>query len=94
MVFPVRRPCLGYTSVMTLWIVAAFVFVLNLPFGYWRARVRRFSAQWVLAIHLPVPIVIACRIFSGLGWHLATFPAMIGAFFLGQFVGGKLVENQ
>ena len=78
---------------MTLWIVAALVFFLNLPFGYWRVRVRRYSAQWILAIHLPVPIVIACRMVSGLGWHLATFPVMIGAFVLGQFLGGKIVPN-
>lgn len=77
---------------MTLWIVAAIVFVLNLPFGYWRSRVRRFSFPWILAIHLPVPLVIACRIFSGLGWQLISFPVMIGAFFLGQFVGGKLMR--
>jgi hypothetical protein len=74
--------------------VAAIVFLLNLPFGYWRARVRKFSAQWILAVHLPVPLVIACRIFSGLGWHLITFPVMIGAFFCGQFVGGKLVAGR
>jgi len=79
---------------VTLWLVGAIVFLLNLPFGYWRAHVRKFSTQWVLAIHLPVPMVVACRIYSGLGWHLVTFPVMIGAFFLGQFVGGKLVGNQ
>jgi len=77
---------------VTLWVVAAIVLVLNIPFGYWRARVRRFSAQWILAIHLPVPIVIACRVVSGLGWHLATFPVMAAAFFCGQLLGGKLVS--
>ncbi len=77
---------------MTLWIVAAIVFVLNLPFGIWRSRVRKFSLPWILAIHLPVPLVIACRIFSGLGWQLISFPIMIGAFCLGQFVGGRLVK--
>jgi hypothetical protein len=75
---------------MTLWLVALFVFLLNLPFGYWRAHTRKYSKQWILAIHLPVPLVIACRILSGLGWHLITFPVMIGAFFCGQFLGGLL----
>jgi hypothetical protein len=74
----------------TLLIVAVVVFLLNLPFGFWRARVPRFSRSWILAVHLPVPMVIVCRIYSGLGWHLITFPVMIGAFFLGQFVGGKI----
>jgi hypothetical protein len=75
---------------MNLWLVAVIVFLLNIPFGYWRASVRKFCLQWALAIHLPVPIVIALRIFSGLGWRFITFTPLIGAFFLGQFVGGKI----
>jgi hypothetical protein len=75
---------------MKLIVIAIIVFLLNLPFGYWRDRVRKFSLQWVLAIHLPVPIVIALRIFSGLGWQFITFPVLIGAFFAGQFVGSRL----
>jgi hypothetical protein len=68
------------------------VFVLNLPFGYWRASVRKFSVPWILAIHLPVPLVIALRIISGLGWRLMTFPLVVGAFFAGQTVGGKIYD--
>ena len=75
---------------MSLWIVAVLVFLLNVPFGFWRARVQRLSLQWILAVHLPVPAVIAFRIFAGLGWHLVTFPVLIGAFFCGQFAGGRL----
>jgi len=72
-----------------LWI-AAIVMTLNLPFGYWRASVKKFSSQWIFAIHMPVPMIVALRIYSGLGWRLATFPVLIGAFFIGQFIGGKL----
>jgi hypothetical protein len=75
---------------MGLWTVAILVFVINLPFGYWRASVRKLSPQWFLAVLLPVPVVIALRIFSGLGFKLISFPVIIGAFFLGQFVGGRL----
>jgi hypothetical protein len=73
---------------MGLWLVAATVFLLNLPFGCWRASVRKLSWQWILAVHLPVPLIIALRIYGGLGWRLITFPVLIGAFFLGQFTGG------
>lgn len=75
---------------MNIWIVAIIVFVINLPFGYWRASVRKFSVQWILSIHLPVPLVIALRVFSGLGWQLITFPVLVGAFFAGQVVGGRI----
>ena len=70
--------------------IAAIVLILNMPFGYWRASAKKFSVQWVLAIHLPVPMIAALRIYSGLGWRMATFPFLIAAFFLGQFVGGRL----
>jgi hypothetical protein len=73
-----------------LWIAALLVFFINIPFGYWRSRVRKFSRQWLLAIHIPVPFVVACRFILHLGWHFSTFPLLVGAFFAGQFAGGKL----
>jgi hypothetical protein len=73
-----------------LLIVAGIVFLINLPFGYWRAGTRRFSTPWFLAIHLPVPLIIVLRFSTGLGWHWTTFPALVGAFFAGQLAGGGL----
>ena len=75
---------------MGLWTVALLVFLINLPFGYWRASVRKMSRQWFLAVHIPVPLVIALRVYSGLGFRPISFPVIIGAFFLGQFVGGRV----
>jgi hypothetical protein len=75
---------------MTILSVALIVFILNLPFGYWRANVKKFSFAWFLSIHAPVPLVIAIRVLSGLGWQFITFPIMISAFFGGQFVGSWL----
>jgi hypothetical protein len=43
-----------------------------------------------VAVHLPVPLVVALRIYSGLGWKFISFPVIIGAYFLGQFVGGRV----
>ncbi len=75
---------------MKLWFAAGIVFLLNLPFGYWRISAKRYSAQWLLAIHLPVPIVVFIRVFGGLGWQFCTFPLLAGSFFTGQWVGGML----
>jgi hypothetical protein len=80
----------GVCVLKMLWVASACVFVINLPFGYWRSKARRFSKQWILAIHAPVPFVIACRLILGLGWQLITFPILAGAFFAGQFAGGRL----
>jgi hypothetical protein len=73
-----------------LLIVAVGVFVVNLPFGFWRAGVRKLSLPWFLAVHAPVPVVVLLRLASGLGFQLATFPVLVGAFFAGQFTGGRL----
>lgn len=79
---------------MKITFVALIVLLLNIPFGYWRANVKKFSLEWVFAIHTPVPFIIALRIFSSLGWQFYTFPILIAAFFSGQFAGGKIFERR
>lgn len=75
---------------MDLWAVVAIILLINIPFGYWRASVRKFSLYWFLAVHLPVPFIIALRVFSGLGFVLWTFPLFIAAYFAGQFLGARI----
>jgi len=73
-----------------LWIVALSVLLLNLPFGFWRAGVRKFSLHWFLAVHIPIPFVVCIRILAGIGLHFTTFLVLISTFLIGQFLGGKL----
>jgi hypothetical protein len=61
---------------------------INLPFGFYRAGMRRFSWQWFLAIHFPVPLVIVMRLLSGEGWRVV--PLLIACAVLGQLAGGLL----
>ncbi len=75
---------------MKILLAVLFVLLLNIPFGYWRANVKRFSPEWIFAIHIPVPLIIAYRIFAELGREFHMFPILISAFFLGQFIGGKI----
>ncbi len=74
---------------MNIWTVAVIVFIINVPFGYWRTNAPSRSLQWFLSIHIPVAFVVALRIFANIGWQFFTFLVMIGAFSLGQFLGGK-----
>ena len=74
----------------TLAGVTLAILLLNLPFGYWREGVRKFSPQWFLAVHVPVPLAIGLRFAVGLGFRLATLPLFVAAFFGGQFLGGRL----
>ncbi len=75
---------------MVLLLVGFTVFVLNIPFGYWRSNVKKFSWQWVLSIHIPVPIIIGLRIFSGIGFAWYTYVILVAAFFFGQKVGNMI----
>jgi hypothetical protein len=77
---------------INLALVTIAVFLLNLPFGYWRGKVKKFSLQWFLAVHLPVPFVIALRILGGLGFQWYTYPFLVGAFFVGQYAGARYVK--
>lgn len=73
-------------------VVSLIVFILNIPFGYWRANVRRFSLQWFLAIHIPVPFIIALRILGDIGFAWYTYVFLVGGFFLGQQSGARIMK--
>ena len=76
----------------SLIIITIVVFLLNIPFGYWRANVRRFSIQWFLAIHIPVPFIIAIRVLSDIGFSWHTYVFLVGGFFLGQQSGALAMK--
>lgn len=65
-------------------------FLLNIPFGYWRAYAKVIDnrREWFLAIHAPVPLVFLLRILSHASiWMI---PLFVSAFFIGQYTGGLL----
>ena len=78
--------------IVRLIIVTISVFILNIPFGYWRANVKRYSFQWILAVHIPVLFAIALRILLSIGIAWYTFVLFVGAFFLGQLYGAHILE--
>lgn len=69
--------------------IAILIFVVNLPFGAWRAGLRKLSPAWFVAIHLPVVLVIGMRILMGVPFRLVTLPLYVSAFFLGQLAGAR-----
>jgi len=79
--------------VTKLIIITILVLILNIPFGYWRANVHRFSIQWFLAIHIPVPFIVALRLLSGIGFSWYTYLFLVGGFFLGQQLGSILLKQ-
>lgn len=72
---------------MGLLLVAVLIFLINTFFGYWRSSTRRFSVQWLMAIHIPVALATVARLLL-LEWDWATVPIFVAAFIAGQYVGG------
>ncbi|HEX6313219.1 MAG TPA: hypothetical protein VFZ73_00105 [Gemmatimonadaceae bacterium] len=79
---------------MTILFVTVCVLLINIPFGYWRAGVRRFSPAWFLAVHAAVPLVVALRYTVGLRFRWATLPLFVVAYFAGQMVGARLKRSR
>jgi hypothetical protein len=73
-------------------IVATFC--LNLPMGYWRAGVRKFSPAWFVAVHAAVPCVVALRFALGIPFRWAVFPLFVAAYFGGQTVGARVRQRR
>ena len=78
----------GYT------LAIVFTFVVNVPFGYWRAGVRKFSPAWFVAVHAAVPLVIGLRVALGLPFRWLLFPLFVAAYFGGQTVGSRWRQRQ
>ena len=65
-------------------------FIINVPFGYWRAGTEKMSKEWFAAIHSPVPLVIALRYLSSA--TIQHIPFFVLAYFFGQLSGSKIRE--
>jgi len=69
-------------------LVALATFVLNIPFGWLREGVRKFSKMWFLYVHLPIPFIAALRIGLGVAWKFV--PILIAIAVVGQSFGATM----
>lgn len=75
-------------AITAILILTGGAAVLNLPFGFYRPGVRKYSWRWFLAIHLPIPLLLVTRLALGVGWHI--IPFVFACALLGQLAGGLL----
>ncbi len=64
---------------------------INLPFGAWRATVKRLSWKWFAAIHLPIPFLFLLR--TALGFSLWFIPVSLAGALAGQLLGSWLLHR-
>ena len=79
---------------MNIIITSLIIILINVPFGYWRANVKRFSGEWFSAVHIPVIIVALLRFYTNIGFEFYTYPILITAYFLGQLLGSKMYKRR
>jgi len=63
----------------------------NIPLGYLRMGVPKFSLHWFIYIHISVPFIIWLRIANGIHWQAVPFS--IGLAVLGQMIGSRLYRR-
>jgi len=77
--------------------VALLTLIVNIPFGYWRAKTKKLSKEWFLTVHLPVPFIVFFRLLLGVHLNIPTVAVFVVSFFLGQRFGivlNRLMERK
>jgi hypothetical protein len=69
-------------------VLFSMTVMINLLFGYLRNKTRKFSFNWFLCIHLPIPLIFLARVSSHLNFRY--IPIFVMAAVIGQVLGGKL----
>ncbi len=77
-----------YNKSYIILVLFAFTLLINLPFGYARARAKRYSLRWFLFIHVPIPVIFIVRTISHI--DIKYIPIFAFAAITGQLLGGKL----
>jgi hypothetical protein len=65
--------------------VSAICFLVNVPMGLMRERVKKFSLAWIFWIHASIPLIIFLRVWLKL--HPLAIPINIAAAVAGQLIG-------
>ena len=67
--------------------VSFVIFIINLPFGFFRVRFKRFTRPWGRCIYIPILINIFIR-YVILDWDWTAIPYFASAAILGHILGG------
>lgn len=75
-------------SIIAVVLLVLAAFILNLPFGYFRAPTKKFSFKWFLYIHLPIPFIYLLRTIAEMSYRV--IPLLVIGAIIGQVFGGRL----
>lgn len=66
----------------------ALAIIVNIPLGYFRQAVQKFSFAWYFYVHISIPLIIYLRIKSGYSWKF--IPLTLAGTIIGQIIGGRI----
>lgn len=72
-------------------LISFFALFVNLPFGYLRNQVQKYSVKWFIYLHLPIPTIVFFRIYYKVNFKY--IPLFILTSILGQIIGAGLNKN-
>ncbi len=75
-------------TILSIILICFLCFIINLPFGMFRSRVKSYSILWFLSIHAPIPIAVIIRKSANLTWHYIFIFLIFSV--LGQIIGKKV----
>jgi len=73
---------------LLLFGLIALTIIVNIPLGFLRQAVEKFSFAWYFYVHISLPLVIYLRIKSGYSWKF--IPLTLAGAVIGQIIGGRL----
>lgn len=72
--------------------ILCFALFSNIPLGYLREGVPRFSLRWFIYIHLSIPFIIGLRIANDVSWRAIPFTIALAV--AGQLIGSRTARRR
>lgn len=92
-IHPAKEPIfLNAPPTIQLTSLLGFALLANLPLGFLREGVRKFSLRWFVYIHISIPFIIALRQICGFGWEVV--PLTVACAVAGQVAGGRIARGR
>ena len=63
----------------------------NIPLGYLRMGVPKYTLHWFIYIHLSVPFIIWLRVANNIHWHAVPFSIFLAV--IGQMIGTRIYRR-
>ena len=73
---------------LLLFGLIALAIIVNIPLGFLRQAVEKFSFAWYFYVHISIPLIIYLRIKSGYSWKF--IPLTLAGAVIGQIIGGRI----